>query len=384
MNFRGPLLAALVGAGHQVVACAPDNDTRLVDRLKALGIRFRSINLSRNSLSLLRDAVCIASLVRLIREERPDVTLAYTAKPVIYGSLAAAASSVPAIYSIITGLGYAFTDTNLRRRLLAWVMGWLYRWALRYNRTVFFQNRDDLELFRRRRLISSRCPVVIINGSGVDLEQFSPALIAAQPPVFLLIARLLRDKGIVEFVEAARQIKCHYPEVMFDLVGPFDSNPSNIRRAEVENWQAEGILRYHDRVDDVRPFIKAASVYVLPSYREGMPRTILEAMAMGRAVITTDAPGCRETVITGENGFLVPVKDPKALARAMMRFILEPGLIESMGKRSRELAIQKFDVHSVNRVIMSAMGLCGSQTSQAAMEAATTPSLPGIFPRANP
>ncbi|MBI3416397.1 MAG: glycosyltransferase family 4 protein [Verrucomicrobia bacterium] len=363
VNFRGPLLAAMKAGGHDVVACAPDEDAGILDQLGRLGVRFRAITMSRTSMNPFRDLGCFVSLLRLFREERPDVTLAYTAKPVIYGSLAAVVARVPAAFSIITGLGYAFTGLEMRRRWLSRGMGLLYRCALAFNKAVFFQNPDDLELFRRRKFVPLGCPAVVVGGSGVDLDRFPEVPPVLQPISFLLIARLLRDKGVAEFADAAREVKRRYPEVVFDLVGPFDSNPSNLSEAEVAAWQAEGILRYHGRVSDVRPFIAAASVYVLPSYREGVPRTVLEAMAMGRAVITTDAPGCRETVIPGENGFLVPIKNARALASAMGKFIQEPDLIQSMGRRSHELAACKFDVRSVNTTILETMGLTKRQAN---------------------
>lgn len=355
------------GAGHEVVACAPDPTAGLLERLRDLGARFRVITMNRTGMNPVRDIGCFVSLWRLFRHERPDLVLSYTAKPVIYGSLAAAAAKVPAIFSIITGLGYAFTGEDARRRWLTWGLSLLYRWALSFNRAVFFQNPDDLNLFQSRKIVPPDCPAIVVNGSGVDLERFQAAPPVQRPLVFLLIARLLRDKGIVEYVQAAREIRRQHPEVVFDLVGPFDSNPSSISPDEVSAWQTEGVIRYHGHKADVCPTIAAASVYVLPSYREGLPRTVIEAMAMGRPVITTDAPGCRETVVPGENGFRVPVKNVAALVSAMEKFIKDPQLIPSMGKRSRELASQKFDVRAVNAVILEKLGLlkrpADSQTS---------------------
>lgn len=176
-------------------------------------------------------------------------------------------------------------------------------------------------------------------------------------PHFLLIARLLGDKGIREYVQAAKLVKQQYPEAQFDLVGGLDTNPTSISQAELDQWIAAGTINFLGRLSDVRPAIAACSVYVLPSYREGTPRTVLEAMAMGRAVITTDAPGCRETVVNGDNGFLVPVKDADALAQAMLRFIEQPGLIAQMGQRSRSIAEEKYDVHKVNAQMLEGMGL---------------------------
>jgi len=233
----------------------------------------------------------------------------------------------------------------------------LYRRALRQNRSVFFQNPDDLDQFDRLRLLRSRSQAVLVNGSGVDLDHFRPLPPVVNPPVFLLMARLYREKGIREFVAAARLVKERYPQTRFCLVGSIDSNPSAILPVELEAWKAEGVIEHTPWVDDVRPFLAACSVYVLPSYREGTPRTVLEAMAVARPTITTDAPGCRETVVDGENGFLVPVKDAQAVAQAMERFILNPELIGRMGRCARTIAEQKYDVHDVNRIMVKVMGL---------------------------
>jgi glycosyltransferase involved in cell wall biosynthesis len=198
---------------------------------------------------------------------------------------------------------------------------------------------------------------VVVNGSGVDLDKFVFISPLKVKPVFLLIARLIGDKGIREFVQAAQLIQRSYPDCRFLLVGGLDSNPDAISQIELDDWIHNGMVEYLGRLDDVRPAIARASVYVLPSYREGTPRSVLEAMAMGRAIITTDAPGCRETVIDGENGFLVPVKSVDALVDAMTRFIEDPDLAVRMGKRSREIAEEKYDVHKVNAVMLKEMGI---------------------------
>ena len=205
-------------------------------------------------------------------------------------------------------------------------------------------------------------PTVVVNGSGVNVTDFNvlPFPLNAQnsPKLsFLLIARLLGDKGVREYAEAAKLIKKQYPEVEFHLVGWIDENPAAIQQSELDMWIADLRLKYWGKLSDVRPAIAASSVYVLPSYREGTPRTVLEAMAMGRAIITTDAPGCRETVAQGENGFLVEVKSVTSLVNAMQEFIHKPELIEQMGQRSREIALHKYDVHQVNRHMMQEMGL---------------------------
>jgi len=234
---------------------------------------------------------------------------------------------------------------------------YLYRIALVRNEKVFFQNPDDLKLFQELKLVAAR-KCLLVSGSGVNLGYYKPAALPTGAPAFLMIARLLKEKGFEEYVKAAQIVKQKYPETVFRMIAwQLAGSPSVISSDQVERWKDEGLVEIFGETNDVRPFLAGASVYVLPSYREGTPRTVLEAMAMGRAIITTDAPGCRETVVDGVNGFLVPERDSKSLAEAMERFILEPELIAKMGKASRRIAEEKYNVHIVNQVINRTMGL---------------------------
>ncbi|NPV29982.1 MAG: glycosyltransferase family 4 protein [Firmicutes bacterium] len=355
LNFRGELIRTLTELGHEVTTLGPE--AGFEEKLKALGAGYIQIPLERTGLNPLRDFSTLLALVLEMKKLKPDVVFSYAVKPVIYGSLAARVAGVPAVCSMITGVGSVFLEESGRYILLARLVKLLYKAALRSNRVVFFQNPDDISLFRETGLLPAKCRVVLVNGSGVDVERFSYVEPPVKPLSFLLIARLIWHKGIREYVEAARLLKSRYPEVSFKLLGPLDTNPSAIGKKEVEAWVAEGVIEYLGETDDVRPYLAACSVYVLPSYREGTPRSVLEAMAVGRPVITTDSPGCRETVKDGVNGFLVPVKNSVALAEAMERFILNPEIIVEMGKKSREIAEQKYDVHRVNQVILEAMGL---------------------------
>jgi glycosyltransferase involved in cell wall biosynthesis len=258
---------------------------------------------------------------------------------------------------MIEGLGYAFGTLTWRQWLLGYVVRNLYRVALQSSSGVFYLNPDDLKLFKDLRITPDDINVTLLNGIGVDQDWYLPCDLPAEP-VFLLIARLLADKGIREYQHAARRLKARYPRARFLLAGDLDPNPLSIGAAELASWQADGAIEYLGHLDDVRPAFAAARVYVLPSYyREGTPRTVLEAMAMGRPIVTTDAPGCRETVVDGVNGYLVPVRDDVALEMAMERFILDPSLAERMGRESLAIAREKYDVHKVNAVIMAAMGL---------------------------
>ncbi|MDI6774383.1 MAG: glycosyltransferase family 4 protein [Verrucomicrobiota bacterium] len=356
INFRGPLIRAMTAAGHSVIACAPDVGPDIRAALAAIGADSRSVPLQRAGLNPIRDLVTLASLFGLFRRSRPDAVLSYTIKPVIYGSIAARLAGVPETYSMITGVGYAFGDEDGGQTWVGRLARCLYRASLSSNRKVFFQNPDDLALFQGDGLLRSPDQAVLIAGSGVDLERFGPVPLPAAAS-FLMIARLIREKGIYEYVEAARRLKRQYPQTRFQLVGWVDTHPAAIRERDVQIWVEEGTIEYLGRLDDVRPAIAAASVYVLPSYREGTPRTVLEAMAMGRAVITTDAPGCRETVREGWNGLLAPPRNVEALAAAMEKLITDRSLVEAMGARSRELAAGKYDARRVNEVILRNMGL---------------------------
>lgn len=356
VHFRGALIAELTRRGHSVVAAAPAISRSVAESLRELGAEPRQIalrNASLNPVALLRS--CCAAR-ELLREARPDIILAYTIKPVIVAAVAGRAERIPRIVSLITGAGYAFTGGREPKRILSKLAAtFLYRRALRRSDIVIFQNGDDQALFNRLRLLPPGHPSAIVDGSGVDLVHFSPVPVPEQTS-FLMIARLLRDKGIREFAEAAKRLKAEHPNVRISLVGDFDASPDSLRQDELDELIRCGI-DYKGHLDDVRPAIAACSVYVLPSYREGTPRSVLEAMAMGRAVITTDAPGCRETVIPGENGLLVRPRDADSLFEAMMRFVDEPALATRMAGASLQLARAKYDVRKVNASLVTHLGL---------------------------
>jgi glycosyltransferase involved in cell wall biosynthesis len=355
--FRGALIKDLVARGHQVIAMAPDIAPSLAEQLRALGaepLQTPMVNNSLNPLSMLKS---LNALRQVFSATRPDALIAYTIKPVTLGSLAASWAKVGNIVGLITGLGFAFTEGNgARRKVSRLAATFLYRRALRRNQLVIFQNPDDRDYFRDHDILSDDTRSIVVRGSGVELDKFAPAPLPGKP-VFLMVARLIGDKGVREFADAARRLKAKYPETAFHLAGWFDDSPDGIKREELARMEADGV-EYLGKLDDIRPALAAASVFVLPSrYREGTPRSSLEAMSMGRAVVTTDTPGCRETVINGDNGFLVPPRDPDALFEAMERFIVEPELSEKMGARSRKLAEERFDVAIVNRMILDAAGL---------------------------
>jgi len=358
INFRGPLIRDLICRGVRVYALAPDYDETLRESVRALGAEPIDFSLVRAGLNPLRDGVDTLRLALLLNRLRVDMSLAYTIKPVIYGTLAAWLTRVPRRFALIEGLGFVFTpgskSLSIQRRLLRHAVVLLYAMALRLADRVIFLNQDDLTEFIDLGTMNVD-KAIVLGGIGVDLSEWLPAPPVTKPITFLLAARLLREKGIMEYAAAARRVKASYPEARFVLLGALDPNPGGVTHAEVDAWVREGLLEWPGHVD-VNPWLAQASVYVLPSYREGVPRSTQEAMAMARPVITTDAPGCRETVEDGVNGFLVPVRDVGALAAAMLRFIENPTLIETMGHRSREIAEKKFDVHKVNGKLLREMG----------------------------
>ncbi|MCK9405091.1 MAG: glycosyltransferase family 4 protein [Methanothrix sp.] len=358
LNFRGPLISDIVEKGHEVFALAPDYDEHTRASVHALRAEPLDYSLSRTGMNPLRDAADMLHLTFLLRRLKPDLTFAYSIKPIIYGTLAASLSRVPRRYGLISGLGYVFIPPMgrepFRRKLLRDTVKVLYSAALSNASRAFFQNKDDIEEFLSHDLVAAD-KVVLIDGTGVDLDYWTPAPPLREPVTFLLAARLLREKGVVEYVKAAKLIRKKYPQTRFILLGSLDTNPGAISRAEIEAWASEGIFKWPGHVQDVRTWLARSSVYVLPSYREGVPRSTQEAMAMARPVITTDAPGCRETVIDGVNGFLVPVGNPEALAATMEKFVLEPDMIERMGQASRRIAEERFDVRKINRIILKEM-----------------------------
>ncbi|WP_278444589.1 glycosyltransferase family 4 protein [Stutzerimonas kunmingensis] len=360
INFRGALVKALRDAGLEVHAIAPELSTDEATRrqLEAWGVIMHDVAMQRAGTNPLNDMRTLHSFYRLFRKIQPDAVLGYTVKPVIYGTLAARLAGVPKRYALITGLGYAFTgEAQGKRGLVLRLVRGLYRVALKRAELVFFQNPDDEALFRELELIAPGVHTKVVNGSGIDTCSFSIAPLHSEMPTFLLIARLIGDKGVREYVAAAARIRARYPEAIFRLVGDIDANPDSITSHELDGWVKAGHIDYLPRLDDVRPIIANTCVYVLPSYREGTPRTILEAMSMGRAIVTTDAPGCRETVIDGHNGFMVPTRSVDALVSALEKFICDPELMHHMGRRSREIAVEKYDVHKVNAVMLREMGI---------------------------
>ncbi len=359
-NFRGPLIRTFVTRGIKVYALAPDHDETTRAAMIALGAEPVDVSLDRTGMHPFRDIRDMLALVGVFRRLRPDAVFGYFIKPVTYGTIAARLAGVRHRFAMVAGLGYIFTpdagpDTP-KRRLLRAIASALYWAAFRFCRVVFVQNEDDRRFFIQRG-IAPEGKIELLAGSGVDFDRLSPAPPVTSPVTFLLMARLLREKGIAEFVEAGRILKRDHPDARFVLLGGWDPNPGGFTLEEVQAWADEGLIDWLGHQSDVRPIIAASSVFVLPSYREGKPRSTQEAMAIARPVVTTDAPGCRDTVIEGVNGYMVPVRDAPALALAMKRFLDRPDLIAPMGEASRKLAEERFDVRRINAHMLRAMGL---------------------------
>ena len=350
MNFRLGLIQGLKDAGYEPVVIAP-TDPAAETRMRALDVERIPVAIQRAGLNPAADLMLFLQYRRLLRRLRPAAYLGFTIKPNVYGSLAAASLGIPALPNV-SGLGTAF----IRGGALEAFVTRLYRVAFSRAPVVFFQNAEDRQLFVDRRIVRGE-QARVLPGSGVDLERFTPVPPPEGPPVFLLVGRLLRDKGVMEFVEAARMVRSRLPGARFQLLGPIDEgNRTSVSRADLESWDDEGVIEYLGTSDDVRPFIAAASAIVLPSYREGLPRSLLEGAAMARPLIATDAPGCREVVEDGVNGYLCAVRDPISLAHAMSRFAdLSPTERLAMGNRARAKVQDRFSEELVVDTYLAAL-----------------------------
>jgi glycosyltransferase involved in cell wall biosynthesis len=341
VNFRASLVRALQARGFDVLAATPGDG--YAARLAELGCRHIPISMDNKGTNPAKDAALFLRYIDLMRRERPDVYLGWTIKPNIYGSLAAHSLGIPAVNNV-SGLGTAF----IRDGWLTRIVKMLYRMALGRSACVFLQNGEDRDLFISASLVKPE-RARLLPGSGVDLDRFAPAPLVPRGPdegtVFILIARLLWDKGVGEYIEAARQVKSKVPSAQFKLLGFLDvENQTAIPRETVARWESEGIVEYLGHTDDVRPHIAASDCVVLPSYREGTPRSLLEAAAMARPLITTDTAGCREVVDDGVNGWLCKVKDASDLADRMFRFAQASRTQkQEMGRLSRSKVEREFD-----------------------------------------
>lgn len=388
-GFRLPLIKYWRALGHEVVATACEDSDVVAKDLADIGVRFVPIPVGRATLNPFADASLVLRMARLMRRERADVAFLFQQKAVIYGGLAAKLAGTGKTFAMVTGLGYAFTPTpGLKFKLVNAVASTLYRFAVKCFDGMIFQNPDDMDFIRKKFLSRSRIPLKRVYGSGIDLDKFafSPDCDAG---TFLFVGRLVANKGIREYVEAGKILKENgHGNAELRILGGLDVNPSAITEAEVKEWERAGVCRYLGKTRDVRPTVRAASVFVLPSYAEGTPRSALEAMSIGRPVIVANTPGCREVVffekvcrrwdetakefvamsvpanprehpdeiLMGDNGFLVPAKNASALSLAMAFYLENPSAVSAHGSESRRLAEKYYDVNDVNRQISEFVG----------------------------
>lgn len=387
---RADLIRAMADKGAEVITAAAGDPQRAEKFVNSIKGRHFTVRMARSSLSVVRDLETMSDFQLIIRTERPDVLFAYTIKSVLYGCIIGRLHGVKRIYALLPGLGVAFEPPKtLKQRFVSTVAHVLYSIALRCTDGVFLQNHDDEALLEELHILPRKVPVHVVAGSGVNLESFPQTDVRPESAIaeggvrFILMSRLLQSKGVRVFAEAARMVRQTHPKAEFHLVGPFDPNPDRVDEAEVKQWMDEGTVIHHGMVKDVASLLQAMDVFVLPTwYREGVPHSTLEALATGRAVITTDSPGARETVkltaagndqrekgdavMEGMNGYLVRPRDAEALAAAMRHYLEQPRLLHSHGIASRFLAESIFDVRKVNALMLQEMGFTKSASGPAA------------------
>ncbi|WP_179345067.1 glycosyltransferase family 4 protein [Winogradskyella ursingii] len=351
INFRGDFIQNLIDNNYEVFTAAGHFKEETLTTLKEdYGVTPLTYRLQRTGLNPFDDLKTISDLKKIIKKNKIDLVFPYTVKPVIYSSMAANSCGVPVI-SLITGLGFTFTGLTLKAKILQRVNELLYKRSIRKNKAVVFQNKDDRDLFLRRNILKDRSKIEVVSGSGVNLERFKfkEKYNKDNKVSFLLTARLIKEKGIALYINAAKVLKKQYPDAEFHVIGPAQTSPSAIKLEELEKHNEEGTLIWHGHQSNIVEHLTNRDVFVLPSYyREGVPRSILEALSVGLPIITTDSPGCRETVIEGENGFLIPPQRLEELVKSMKFFLEHPQKIEEMGRNSRKYAEERFDVNIIN------------------------------------
>jgi glycosyltransferase involved in cell wall biosynthesis len=340
-HFRLRLMQEMRARGWEVIAVSPVD--RYAEKFKAQGIRFFGLPLKRKGKNPLTDLLMCLRLYRLYRREKPDIVHHFTVKPVIFGTLAARISGISQIINHIPGLGYTFLRAGFIQRLVEI----LYRLILTPRVQMIFQNPDDLSFFLNKRLVIEQ-QSHLIPGSGVNTDYFSPERFPDASPareiIFVLVARMLWDKGIAEYVEAAKMVRMDRPETRFLLIGsPDKGNPASIPLSWLEKQQKDNRIEWIRQTEDVRPYLASATAVILPSYREGLPRSLTEGAAMAKPIITTAVPGCKEIVENGVNGYLVPPRDPESLAHRMLKLAGDPVLQKKMGRAGRERILEFFD-----------------------------------------
>ena len=353
-NFRGDLIRDMIARGHEVLVTGPNMD--FVDDILSLGVsEFIHVPLVKDNTSITGDLNYFRKLWQVMKNIKPDLVFGYTIKPVIYGSIAAKAAGVSRIHAMVTGLGRVYASSGVKARAVRFVTKILYQVAFRCCDNVIFQNGDDID-----ELVSGgylpRCKTVQVNGSGVNMERFRRTNLP-DAPVFLMVSRIIREKGVMEYCRSARAVREQYPESRFVLLGGFDNSIGALKPDDIQPYIDDGSIEFPGEVKDPVAFYQNASVFVLPSYyREGLPRTLLEAMSCGRAIVTTDWPGCRVPVEDGVNGFMVPVRDADTLTDRLSRLAADGALRQRMGNAAWESCARRFEVGIINAQMRDALG----------------------------
>ena len=352
-NFRGDLTKDMVRHGNEVYATGPNK--KYLDDVYAVGIKqFFEVPSVRDNTSVINDLKYLFQLRKVIRTVQPDIVFAFNIKPVVYGCIAARMERVPRIYPMITGLGRVYSSNGLKTKLIRFITKLLYRTAFQGCDKVIFQNHDDVEDLVRDRYLSKN-KAYVVNGSGVNMERFKRTPLPDHP-VFLMVSRIIREKGVLEYCEAARALKMIHPDAECVLLGGFDTSIGALKPESIQEYVEDESIKLLEEVKDPAGFYGLSSVFVLPSYyREGLPRTILEAMSCGRPVITTDWVGCREAIADGVNGFLVPIKDSKALSEKMS-VLCDLKLAQVMGDKAFQACKEKYEVSIVNLQMRDIIG----------------------------
>lgn len=343
-NFRGDLVKKIISKGYEVIITGPNIDN--LQKIEDLGARFVEVPMNKNSLNPFQDIKYLNSLRKLFKREKPDVIMGYTAKPVIYGMIAGKLAKVPHKVGMVTGAGYAFASKSKKAKFVRIILSALYKIALGCADIAIFQNIDDQNTFINNKIANEK-KCRLVDGSGVNMDRY-PFSNYPDSLTFFMLSRVMYFKGVREYLDACAKVKATHPKVRFMLLGACEGIHDSLSEDEIKPYIEKGIIEYFGETDNVTDFYKMCSVFVLPSYGEGVPRTVLEAMSMGRAIITTDAPGCRETVLDGVNGFIVPIKDSETLANRMMEFVNNPDLVITMGRHSYEYCKRRFEINKIN------------------------------------
>lgn len=353
INFRGDLTKEIINKGYEVTVIVPHDLYK--EELEKIGVKVVVMPYNKNSTSIKDNLSTIDKIGEIIKNEKPDLIFAYTIKPIILGSIAAKKCKINNMYSMVTGLGHIYSDNSLKTRIIRLICGMGYRYAFKLNKKVIFQNQDDIdEVVRRHYVKRNKCELV--DGSGVNMQRFKRSPLPEEH-IFLMVSRVLKEKGVIEYFEAAKIMKEKYhDQVHFMFVGEIDKTNYAVDTDKLQKYVDAGIVELIPETDDVPSFIEKCRYFVLPTYyREGVPRVNLEALSMGRPIITTNMPGAKETVIDKKNGLFVKTRDPNDLAEKMEWMINNPKMVLKMAKKSHQLCKEKFEVSIINKKMLEIM-----------------------------